>query len=535
MAVQIETRGQLQDFLDVLRKRAWQVILPAGFVIALGVSFAVVVPKKFVARTQLELRPVGISVSSKEGANAPFQVKAPARVTKVVEVLRNPEYLSLPPDEKKEFIDDTRDNVKVVLGKGTDQGSNFVTIEFAAVDRVWAELFLKRLRDDWVEDVLERDRNKVEAERSMLQEQRDELQKQYSKEEGELAELKLRHGISATQPIPGATGQRTEDPEYDRLQKAKQQLQDTDVNLARANARKTQYETLLKLTPEQQSREELVAGKSNADELAGVEREILEKEKELRKYRPQHSKYPSIKNDLDLLQLKRDGMERILERGGLLVVNTVNPARAEMRKRIDVVVGEIGELEATKTRLETDIKASETTVGGLHDVYRKIREKDEKITRLKTALQDHELRYRAKILLAQDLSGPLANPFSIIEEVHVPRQPTEPNPWIIVAFALVAGLALGVAIAVGLEYSRNCFRSVYDISRVMVVPVLGSVNTIVTRRESRLRLLRRWLVGASSALLIGSLVFVTWAWARSPDLLSPGLRDTIEELRSQLK
>ena len=56
MAVQFESQGQLQEFLGILRKRSWQVILPAAFVIAIGVAFAVIVPKKYAVSTQLELR-----------------------------------------------------------------------------------------------------------------------------------------------------------------------------------------------------------------------------------------------------------------------------------------------------------------------------------------------------------------------------------------------------------------------------------------------------------------------------------------------
>ena len=130
----------------------------------------------------------------------------------------------------------------------------------------------------------------------------------------------------------------------------------------------------------------------------------------------------------------------------------------------------------------------------------------------------------------------LANdPFSITQDVLEPSEPTEPNPWLIVAFALVAGLTLGLALALSAEYGRNCFRSVHDISRVLVVPVLGSINTIITRRELRLASARRILVGTSSILLIGSVVFVTWAWAKSPELLSTTVREKIELFRSKFR
>jgi len=53
----------------------------------------------------------------------------------------------------------------------------------------------------------------------------------------------------------------------------------------------------------------------------------------------------------------------------------------------------------------------------------------------------------------------------------------------------------------------------------------------VTRAQVRRRLLRQAAVASSSLVLIGAVVFVTWAWATSPDLLAPELLDGIEEFR----
>ena len=113
--------------------------------------------------------------------------------------------------------------------------------------------------------------------------------------------------------------------------------------------------------------------------------------------------------------------------------------------------------------------------------------------------------------------------------------PTEPNPLLIAAFGIVAGLALGVGLAVFAEYSRNCFRTVQDLSRVMVTPVLGTVNQIVTRKEARLVAARRVTVALASLLIVGGVSFVTWAWAKNPELLSPDLREKIETVRSKFR
>ena len=48
--------GQIEEFLRVLHKRRWQILLPAVFVLTLGAAFAVIVPKKYVLETRVEIR-----------------------------------------------------------------------------------------------------------------------------------------------------------------------------------------------------------------------------------------------------------------------------------------------------------------------------------------------------------------------------------------------------------------------------------------------------------------------------------------------
>src|SRR5690606_17575781 len=102
-----------QEFLGLIARRKWQVILPLAVVLALGIFFAVVVPKKFVVKTQVELRPVGVSVSPKEAANAQFQIKSRERIKKVTQELQNREYLSLTPAEQDDWLEATQKAVKV--------------------------------------------------------------------------------------------------------------------------------------------------------------------------------------------------------------------------------------------------------------------------------------------------------------------------------------------------------------------------------------------------------------------------------------
>ncbi len=536
MAVQVETQSQLQDFLGVLRRRKWQILLPALFVIALGGAFAVIVPKKYVVKTQVELRPVGVSVSSKDGANATFQIRARERVKKVVGELRNERYLSLAPEERNEFLLDVVDDVKVRLDRAGDGVTSFVNIEYASVDPLWARTFLRALRDDWINDVLQRDRNKLADEKQKLFEEKQKLERQLLREEEAVTELKRKHGISATQPVPGSEGPRSEDPIYARLVLNKQEVARLDLELERLRVERELLQKRYDELPEMLAGEEtVVAGTSNAAELDELDGKIRDLQKDLRQYRPDHPKFKKLKLELEDLLEQREQSTHVTARSELVSTPKPNPAREPLRKELDDLDVKLATNAATRDSLRTSVEEDERRSSELHTVYEDLRVKATLIGNLKDVLNGTDRRYTEKAQQLEVVEGPLANPFSITEEVVPPVKPTEPNPLLIVAASFVGGLAFGLAIAVLLEYSRNCFRSVHELSRVLVVPVLGSVDTILTRRDVRLVAARRVVVGVSSILLLASVVFVTWAWAKSPDLLSPTVREKIELFRSKFR
>ena len=109
--IQVEQPGQLQEFLQVLRKRRWQVLLPLSAVLTLGVCFAVIVPRKYIVTTQVELREnlfdsgdrqkVAVSTSLREAENAPYQIKALARIKSVVGQLNGwTDYKAMSPQDQ---------------------------------------------------------------------------------------------------------------------------------------------------------------------------------------------------------------------------------------------------------------------------------------------------------------------------------------------------------------------------------------------------------------------------------------------------
>jgi len=181
--------------------------------------------------------------------------------------------------------------------------------------------------------------------------------------------------------------------------------------------------------------------------------------------------------------------------------------------------------------LELELKADREYLIELQDAYKDISVIQSQIDSYSEALKDTTRMYVAKNNQYSVILGPHGNPFQVTREANPPEAPSAPNPYMIIAFSVIFGFGAGIAGTVLSEFTKNCFRSVQDISRVMVIPVLGCVNTIVTRAERRRRTLAHFLLGFSSLAFISTILFVTWAWATDVGLLSPEVRDAIDQFR----
>ena len=210
MAVQIDSPGQLQDFLAILKKRKWQVLLPVAYALTLGGSFAVLVPKKYRCSTQVELRELyiegaradrALSISSIEAESAPQQLQSLTRIRSVVEKLEWPDYLRLSPQDRNEFLVGLRRNLTVnVPRREKNTGSTFVTISYSDVNPQRAYQFLREIRGAWIDEVVVRDREQIRFEFENLLGRGREEQRVHDELLEQLTQLKAKHDLSPTQP-----------------------------------------------------------------------------------------------------------------------------------------------------------------------------------------------------------------------------------------------------------------------------------------------------------------------------------------------
>jgi hypothetical protein len=113
--------------------------------------------------------------------------------------------------------------------------------------------------------------------------------------------------------------------------------------------------------------------------------------------------------------------------------------------------------------------------------------------------------------VALDLeSRQISEHFRILDPARRPVTPISPIRHQITTTGLAVGMLLGVALVALLELSDATFRSESEVFRVLSLPVLAAVPYVETAAERKRRVIRRWLVSATAALLVGVSAYVFW-------------------------
>lgn len=543
MAVEVESSSQVEDFIGVLKRRWLYIVIPAAIVTTIGTAFATIVPKKYVCETKVLVREVQLArfkgqtaASSQEAIVASHQIKSLARITEALEKLRWPQYMELAQAEKQAYLSKIRDNLKIdkpSLGKGATQ--HVVTISYADGDPQRCYDLLKEISTAWQDEVLKRGRNAEHDAFNLLKERVAELEKNRARLALQIQNLRKEYNI--TPPIPG---QRPSDNfildpifvEIDQDERAVEKLRREIEVVEQLVADNT--EVLLRMEPTV-TRTLKDDGTDNDLRIANIRLTIKDLRDSQRGYKKLHSKYKAYQKSIEEMQSNIT----FLEDSEVLPSETentlTNKAYTDLAKLIGKQEIQLRNQKTRETNLLNGIEGKIEESRQLQEVHSKIATMASDVMRINDELGavDEEFLKQKQVIAYVD--GPGGNPFDVLDKPVPPASPTEPNPLLYIIFSVFMGLGGGLAFAVIGEYTKNCYRSVNDVARVMVAPVLGCVNTITTRRERRTRFFQRFLVTSTTLLFVTAVAYVTWAWAEQPNRLSTGVNDAIEDIRSKLE
>ncbi|MEM9381848.1 MAG: Wzz/FepE/Etk N-terminal domain-containing protein [Planctomycetota bacterium] len=544
MAVEVEASGQVDEFLRVLRRRAWWIIVPVALIGSLGVFFAVVVPKKYVSTAKVMVRNLqditgnfDAEIAAIEGKVAPYNLRSNVRIESVILDLGWPEFRSLKGAEKNEYIGDVLRDLSVDLpSMSDDSGRQLVSVEYKNTSPDRAFSFLDALVDSWKDEVLRRQLQKEKKEELETKEQIQRNQKALSRIRDQESQLRLDNQI----PPPRQTVRGPEQPEHPSFT----QLTDVENDIAALNdeieegaaelERLTEERDLL---PQFVDADDLDLGGAKTAEIERIDSKIdkLLMEIDAGGWREGHSDWNSRMRKIKSLRTEREFILSRMEGTGFERLDEQqNQERLALTKDIErkerVLRQKRARLAQRKQRRLTLVSETQR----ITEAYGELDELSTDKQKLTTSNQVLQQKLDKLMIQVKILDGPDGDPFEELKKPVLPGRATSPNPWIIGIGSILFGLAIGLGLAILLEYSKNCFRSARELSRAMPHPVLGTVNAIRTRRERARAAVVRTVVGGGSLAFVVGVIFVTWAYALNRDALTDSLVDAIDGFRRML-
>ena len=540
MAIEVEAAGQVDEFFRVLKRRVWWILVPLCVIGSLGAFYAVVVPKKYVSRCEIMVRNLSEQSgefgqnAAVEGQVASFKIRSHARIGVVVNTLQWPEYLKLNDPEKFEFRrDKILNNLTVELPPmPRNSGQQSVKMSFKSTDPERATSFLVKLKKSWTSETLSRHQNEQEVKLSETEDRLETL----NNELGELRE-KITNIRTLNSIPPSMT---TLQGQVERRPRAYEERDETESRIRQLAEAIRSAEDQFELKSAQRDilpPDDAVAYGGNDPltiELNGLDDQISRAELEVedKGWAPGHSERRNAERLIKALKQKRDRVRMELDdnRSNVQAVRP-NSKRVELTEELRILEVQITLNSRRKQELEVRFSQLTTETESLDIAFKELGELTDNLVVAQTTKLALSSRVETLRVEVRTMKSEQGNPFVELLAPTQPTRPTSPNPWAIGIGSILFGLGLGFGLAILLEYSKNCFRSPRELSRVMPHPVLGTVNLIRTRRERARAFLTRAALGGGSLAFVGMVTFITWAWSSDQQALNGEVVKAIDAFR----
>ncbi len=485
-----------EDYLGILRRRWWVVVLPVLVVPVLAYAIAQRLPRKYTSESLLLIegqtvpdafvKPVFSEYLNVRVGAIKERIFSRSQLQKLIQTVgqSEPEILRQSPASLRKTISIT---LAPSLTSADDRDSPGFYVSVVLGSPRLAQNVCARITSLFVEQAMQEEQHSAHETGRFLDDQIGESKRNLDEQDERLAQFNSRY-----------IGALPEDREanLNMLTASSNQLASVMEALRQAQENKAYTESLLK--------QELAAWQASKKGTGDVsrpeifEKQLAEKEETLQSLRAQFTdEYPEIvrlKAQIEKLRNQaREAASRpnkqdsesqdpgIVEHASILEPVAVQQLRREIR------AGElsIGERLREKQRLEKQIQTYESRVQLSPEAEREHLQ----VTRdRQTALEFYNqlLKSQKQSEMNADLeSGHGGMHFQIMDPASLPTEPTSPEPLKLAAAGLVGGLGLGLAIALLLEFSDRSLRTDDDVQTCLRVPVFVSVPRIESLKTSR--------------------------------------------------
>lgn len=520
----------LQRYVELLKRRRWQVIPVSLIGLLIGGLVAFFIPRYYVAETLIEHQPVPGQTSA--NADDPFQLLVnaayhtiPLAVGDAMDDLHWPEARAVG-YERQEAERLVRDRVKVYdVNAGQASRREYMQIRVTYKDRDGQRSadFLNALVASWVRTRIEE--MKVPAERA--RDQAAERVRTFRQDQeallNEKRALELQYRIDPTKPDPLLVAQ------FDIDNKRLADLRDRHDAVEREVAAMRQV---------QQSARDVLAGipprvkedladllKRASESEAGklLTQQMIYYRRVLDGVQPGTGAYAEAKRNIADCEKRLQALigPQEVDADGLVSNRAYESLQKEIAAREAVLAAKAAELEKYRQQLERDDARFAGVTEGYARHHRTVKRLAEIEEDLKHATDD--LRSAETVLSTLGKTEPVRARF----KATPPPRPTDPNILLVALLGCVLGLGLAIGLILMLDVVQGTFKTIDDVERGLPVPVLGGMSHLETEFEREQVARKRRRVSIAAAGFVFLCVAVVAIFYVDATRLPPVVRDLL--------
>lgn len=518
----------LQRYLELLKRRRWQVVPASLLGLLLGGVVAFFIPRYYVAKTLLvhQMAPGMEAVRSKDD---PFRtivetarITLPLAVGETIRVLGWPEASEPDPYLRSEIEEEIRDRLSVDdVNKSEDRDYAQISVGYRDLDGQRSAHFLNTLVPIWIKQRLEELRVQQERVRADAAKQYARINGAYEQLLGDKRYLEVQYSID---PSLDVALQREEQRRRTDAQHERQQLlAQAKVDLGAAEQLRDQAIAQLAVT-EKRRPVDVNSIPEDSDPL--LQQQLLALKEKLRYWQQAADNFlPTTRQHRDAkLELARVEEQMKALRTPVAGDGTEpNPEHARLMQEVASQEAAVARLSATTKNLQLAVEQDEKRLLSFTEGYEQY---ERKLALLEDARKQRETA-NALLVDADTTLAMLQNQRTVrqVTEALVPPRPTDPNILVVALIGCVLGLAFAIALILLLDVLRGSFKTLEEVERGLSVPVLGGMSFLETQAQREATMRRRRRVSVVAAALLFLSVSVVTLYYVDPTRLPPVVRD----------
>jgi hypothetical protein len=523
----------LQRYVDLVKRRRWQLVPVSLLGLLIGGLVAFLIPRFFVAETLLEHQQVP---SGPENTEHPFRAVVdtakstiPLAAGEAISELKWPETLALDEFERGQFERAVESRITVSETNAGDKTRSYalIRVEYRDRDGDRAANFLNKLVEVWGRRRIDELRAPAEAQRLRATTNADRARRTLAGFTREKQDLERQYGID---PIAEVSDQRTswiKQEEARRLQEReldKQERERTRLKAKIAKDRETLANLPARVPPDATN---LMAEALKVKAAKPLVMLWLKANMEFTNtFEVGTAPYYRAKRKAEMLMAQIQALvpQAAVDADGLVP----NPKYAELLEQIAKDELKLKELEAEIELKTEQLKAEAARFQARIEGYGIYTQKLDQIKEAKQA-KDAAL---AELNSATDLLAKLSRelPVKTKREAVVPPAPTEPNILVVAMVGCILGLGAAIGLILAFDFLQGSFKTLDDVERGLPVPVLGGVAHLETVDERLHAVRSRRRVAVVSGTAVALVTVIVSIFYFDPTMLPTWVSDLLRTI-----